>query len=133
MGYDASAVLMFGVLANRDEFYEIKNYPGCDHEHSGKFCPECGAPATEASTEPIDGWDEGGNFRGLEFCCQDCDSGDGVLGVELCSTAWTRSDGEKIVACPEGREDIARVEQALKQTKFKDRETKLYLVLYESY
>jgi len=42
---DVGALLMIGLRVERDQIFEKKDFPGCEHKHSSKFCPECGSPA----------------------------------------------------------------------------------------
>ena len=38
--------------------FETRDVKNCEHEHSAKFCPECGAPAGEKAQKlPIEGFD----------------------------------------------------------------------------
>jgi len=133
MGYDATAILFYGVLADEEEFYEMQAVPGCNHSHNHKFCPECGAKASSMERTPIDGFDDedGIKFKGLDFEPQSCEGGKGVLGFCLGSTNLD----EKIVVAMgvERTRSEATILMTIVGSKFEGRRIERYIILGESY
>lgn len=54
MGADCGAFAVFGTRFSKEELVFQRKLPGCAHNHSSKFCPECGKPASKTETESVD-------------------------------------------------------------------------------
>lgn len=130
MGYRSEAVLIVGIVATEDDFVEEVILPGCLHKHSSKFCPECGESGFKKVKKDLDGWD-GENYMGLSFVHNDGQDLYGILGIEIHRIGscdyYDEVNKKKIL------EAMNKVKKILKDSPFKNREIKEWILLYESY
>ncbi|MCP4639431.1 MAG: hypothetical protein GY851_03310 [bacterium] len=96
MGLDCYAHAVLAVKVSASLLYPLKDVRGCPHEHSSKYCPECGAPHHERKSSHItDEFAEEHTIGGLAVL-HNYDADFALIVIRGVETASHRSESEGI-------------------------------------